>query len=116
MSDKPSFDRQLGLLHGLPDVVTSRPTTVRVTSLVSTDTYILQTVRQRDVGDTVFLECVGDGSVTRIVIPPKVIAVLDRQRNGLTDQNRKKSAKAVAAERKRLGIQPGFLKAKKEKA
>jgi len=112
-----TFDRLIGGLHGLPDVVCTAPSTVRaiVPLIGSAQTFIIQTYRQREQGDTIFLECVsGEGSL-RLAIPPKVADVIARQREALTDKSRSKAAKAVAAERKAAGILPGFMKGKRGK-
>jgi hypothetical protein len=107
-----TFDRLIGALHGLPDVVTTKPSTIRtlVPLLGSAQTFIVQTYRQRDQGDTIFLECVhGDGSF-RLAIPPKVAEAIARQHDALTDKARSKAAKAAAQERKDRGEQPAFLR------
>lgn len=120
MIDQPSsampdaFDRLLGSLHGLPDVTQTKVSTIRtVTPLLGTsEIYIVQSFRQAERGDTIFLERVSkDGSV-RIALPPSVSNAIARQRDSLTGKSRRKSAKAVAADRKARGIVPGFMKAK----
>jgi hypothetical protein len=107
-----TFDRMLGALDGLPDVTASRPSTIRaiVPLLGLAQTFIVQTYRQKDVGDTIFLECVSAEGSLRLAIPPKVADAIARQRDAISDQARSKAAKAVAAERKRQGIRPAFLK------
>lgn len=116
------FDRAIGALDGIPDVLKTAPTTLRaVTPLVgSAQTFIVQTFRQKDGGEdggparfTVFLEHVDEHGSTRLVIPPVVTAAIARQRDALTDRARSKAAKATAADRKARGIQPGFMKKKK---
>lgn len=114
------FDRMLGALFGLPDVLSTPPTTVRaVTPMIgSAQTFIIQTYRQRDgdkSGDTVFLEHVDERGSTRLVIPPAVTKVIARQRDALTDRSRRRGAQAAADDRKSRGIQPAFLKARKKK-
>lgn len=108
------FDRLEGALHGLPDVVVTKPSTIRARMplIGIAQTYVIQTYRQRDKGDTIFLETIADGHALRLVMPPEVSDAIARQRDSLTDKSRSKAAKATAAERKRLGIQPGFMKAK----
>lgn len=108
------FDRLIGALHGLPDVVASRPSTIRtmVPLLGNSQTFIVQTYRQRDHGDTIFVEFVGAGGSTRMVIPPKVAEAIARQRDAVTTIARRKAAKAVAQERKDRGEVPGFLRRK----
>lgn len=114
--DRPTipdaFDRLIGALHGLPDVVASKPSTIRTLSpLIGTaQTFIVQTYRQREQGDTIFLECVSAVGSFRIAIPAKVAEAIARQREALTDQIRSRIAKAAAQERKAKGIKPAFLK------
>jgi len=112
------FDRMMGALIDLPDVTRTKPTTLTVhTPLIGeAQTFVVQTLRQREVGDTIFLVYVdGTGSV-RIAIPPEVADAIARQRDALTTKVRKRVARDQAAQRKAAGIQPAFLKAKKAKA
>jgi hypothetical protein len=110
-----SFDRLLGALHGIPDVASTKPSTIRaVTPIVGTsELYIVQTYRQRDTGDTIFLECVRQSETLRIAIPPAVADAIARQRDVLTGKTRSKAAKAVAEARKERGELPGFMRGKK---
>lgn len=114
------FDRLLGSLHGLPDVVSTRQATVRaLTPLVgSSETFIIQTYRQRldDARslDTIFIEYIGKDRSLRLVLPSGVADVIARQRDQLGALNRRKAARRLAQERKDKGIQPAFLKPKKQ--
>lgn len=106
-----SFDRLLGAIHGLPDVCHTRPSTIRtVTPLLGTSNlFIVQTYRQTDAGDTIFLEAVSkDGSI-RLAIPPAVSDAIARQRDSLTDKTRSRAAKQSAQTRKEAGHIP-FVK------
>lgn len=109
------FDRTLGGLDGLPGVLQTGQTTVQsVTPIVGkAETFIVQTVRQPDTGDTIFLQCIGGERSFRLVIPPKVAAVIARQRDALTGRARRKAAQAAAQTRKERGIEPAFLKRKR---
>jgi hypothetical protein len=102
------FDRMIGGLVGLPDVVHTKPTTVRaLLPLVGrAQTFIVQTFRQREQGDTIFLECVSADGSMRLAIPPKVAEVIGRQAAALTDKSRSKAAKASAQDRKDAGFVP----------
>ena len=103
-----AFDRAIGVLHGLPDVSHSNVAVRRVVPLLGvggTELYVVQTYRQKDQGDTIFL-----------VIPPQVSAVIARQREQLTAKTRSKAAKAVAQARKERGEVPAFLKSKRKPA
>jgi hypothetical protein len=108
-----TYDRLMSALDGLPDVVTTRPSTVRaVTLLGNSETHIVQTMRQRDRGDTIFLEIVSRDGAVRLVIPPAVADTIARQRDALTSKARSKAARAAAQDRKDRGEQPAFLRRK----
>lgn len=112
-----SFDRILGGLDGLPDVTHAGPSTVRSVNFIGTSqTFIISTYRMRDKGDTVFLESVSADGSMRLVIPPKVVDAIVRQRDVLTGKVRKKVGKASAEARKARGELPGFMKNRKGKA
>jgi hypothetical protein len=111
------FDRMMGALVGLPDVTKTLPSTITCQSplIGEAQTFIVQTFRQREVGDTIFLQYVdGTGSV-RIAIPPQAADAICRQRDALTLKVRKRIAKDAAAARKARGELPGFMKGRKAK-
>lgn len=113
------FDRLYGGLDGLPDVVKTKASTLTVTppfGVGGSRTFIVQTVRQRDIGDTVFLQVVGASGSQRIALPPNVTDVIARQRDSITGQVRSKVARATAAERKAAGKKPGFKMSPAERA
>lgn len=107
-SSPDTFDRMMGALDGLPDVVAVKPSTVRVVVPIvgNAETYIVQSFRQRDEGDVVFIEHVGRKGTTRLVLPAKVADVIARQRESLTTKARKKAARRLADERKAAGVVP----------
>jgi hypothetical protein len=106
-----TYDRLVGGLKGLPDVIEVKPTTIRTVSplLGLSQTFIVQTIRQREVGDHIFLETVSREGSLRIALPPQVADAIARQRESLTARSRSKAAKRVAQERKDRGEQPAFL-------
>lgn len=108
------FDRTLSALHGLPDIVSTKPTMLRVipTFGIGTHLYSVETYRQRDRGDTVFLQYVAEDQTVRLVIPPSVVDAIVRQRDQLTTKSRKRAGRAVAQTLKARGIKPGFMKKK----
>ncbi len=109
------FDRLMGNLHGLPDVTHTKPTTVRtMTPLLGTaELFVLQTFRQREEGDTIFLEVVNKAGTVRVALPPAVADAIARQRDALTGKVRSRVAKASMAARMAAGERPGFQKRKK---
>lgn len=112
-----SFDRLLGSLHGLPDVTRTKPSTLRVVTPLTgvSQIFIVQTYRQREQGDTIFLESVNNAGTVRLAIPPAVAEAIARQRDALTGKVRSATGKRIAQERKDRGELPGFMKAKKTK-
>ena len=115
------FDRMLGALHGLPDVLKTKPTTIQsVVPLLGTSaTYIVQTYRRKDEKDdyafTAFLQIADGSGLTRVVLPDKVIDAVVMQRYALQRKGRRLKGKELAAARKAAGIEPGFMKARRGK-
>lgn len=107
------YDRQLAALHDLPDVVRTKPSTVRTVpplGIGGTQVFVVQTYRQSDRGDTLFLEVMGAEGATRLVLPPAVTGVIARQRDALGRRSRSRAAKAVAEDRLAAWLRPAFLK------
>lgn len=109
------FDRILGSLHGLPDITSTKPATIRtMTPLLGTsEMFIVQTYRQREQGDIIFLECVSRAGTVRLALPPQVADTIARQRDALTGKSRSRAAKANMEARMSRGEVPAFLKKKK---
>jgi hypothetical protein len=113
------FDKAFGTLVDLPDATKTQPTTVTsFTPLIGEiQQFTVQTVRHPDMGgDWVFLTYVDATGHVRLVIPPKAVAAIVRQRDSLTTQVRRRIGKASAAARKARGEEPGFMKHKRKKA
>jgi len=109
MSDtQDTFDRVIGMLHDLPDVTTSRPSTVvSVTPMLGrAQTFIVQTYRQREVGDFIFVQHIDGSGGARFVIPPSASEAIARQRETLGLTVRRKVGRRVAEERKARGERP----------
>jgi hypothetical protein len=114
MNNNGIFDRVVGGLDGLPDVRHTKPTTIAsvLPMLGNMQTFVVQTYRQRDVGDTILLQFIdGDGG-DRIVIPPKVAEAIARQRDALTKAGRRAAGRASAEAAKAAGREPAFLRKK----
>jgi hypothetical protein len=121
-SDDPRrsfFDRKLGALFGLPDVLSTSPATIQnATPMVGdAQSFIIQTYRQNDsngkAGYTTFIQAVDAAGAIRLVLPPSVTACIARQRDALLTKMRKRNSKAAATDRKNRGIEPGFAKGRK---
>ena len=111
-----AFDEVIGRLHSLPDTISVQPTVLRnvpTLGVGKTQLYVVQTFRQREEGDTIFLECVNDAGTIRLVIPPTVANTIARQRDQLTAKSRSKASSASAQARKDRGEKPAFMRGKK---
>ena len=108
------FNRVIGSLDGLPDVQHTRPTTVTTVHplIGESQTFVVQTYRQREQGDTIFLQYIDADGSDRIVIPPRVADAIARQRDALTHKSRSAAARLNAEARAERGEQPAFLRAK----
>lgn len=106
-----AFDRRMMALEGIPDSARTKPSTIQVvaTLLGHTATWTINTVRQRDIGDTVFVQCGDASGLVRLAIPPEVADVIARQRDALTAIIRRRHGKRIAQERKAAGLKPGFM-------
>jgi hypothetical protein len=93
------FDRVIGMLHDLPDVKETRPSTVIgvMPILGDVQTYVVQTYRQ-GADYFGFLQMVDAEGRERVIIPAKVMAAIYRQRESLQDRSTPESR---ARERKR---------------
>ncbi len=105
-----AFDRTIRNLEGLPDVVKTKPTTIRALSNVLNlaQTFIVQTYRHAERGDTIFIEYVGNDGSFRVPLPPEVADTISRQRDALTTKNRRKGAQQAVETRRAKGIVPNF--------
>ena len=111
------YDRSLASLDGIPDVIKTRPTTIReIPPLgLGTNLFTVQTFRHRDSGDTIFLESFSAEGAVRIVLPTAVADAIARQRDQLSTQSRRRAGKARAERDKLEGRMPGFMKIKNGK-
>ena len=103
-----AFDRIRAGMDGRPDVTRTRISTVRnIDTLVgNVSTFLVESVREKDEGDTIFLEVASKDGNVRIVLPPRVANVIARQRESLVSKVRSKAAREQAAQRKADGIEP----------
>ena len=116
------YDRTMRSLHNIPDATSVKPTTIRTMHpvLELAQTFVVQTYRHREQGDTIFVEYLSVEGHQRIALLPAVADVIARQRDALGTKNRRQSAKQRAARDKAAGVVPGFMrnpgKRKKRKA
>lgn len=112
-----AYDAAIKSLMGRPDTVHTAMVAIVLQDPMQTHEkqYTLRTFRVREEGDHICLTYVGAEGSFRLVLPPKVAAMIARQRDVLSSKNRKTAARAEAARRKAQGIEPGFMKARKAK-
>lgn len=110
------FDRGIAMLRDLPDTVDVDNTLHLAEPLTGrkATTYIVRRFRRSSEGDTLFLQVVQGEATKQIILPPKVMALLNRQDGVLTFKLRRQNGRRLAEERKNAGIEPGFMKAKKK--
>lgn len=106
------YDRVIGSIDGLPDVNKTRPSTISTVlpMLGNAQTFVVQTYRQREAGDTIFLQVIDAEGSDRMVIPAKVADAIARQRDALTRMSRRQAARATAQARMDRGEAPAFLR------
>lgn len=112
------YDRLIGSLDGLPDVRKTRPSTITsvLPMLGNAQTFVVQTYRQKELGDTVFLQLIDADGSDRIVVPPKVVDAIVRQRDALTKRARSETSREIARARIERGERPAFLREKVKEA
>jgi hypothetical protein len=109
------FDSMLSRMLGLPNGAHCSPTVVQSIDFYgNTTSYMIQTVRT-DEGVTSFVTQVNAQGSQRYILPTTVLAVIDRQRDSITTQLRRRHGKRIAEDRKARGIAPGFMKKKPAK-
>jgi|SRR5690348_17738310 len=110
------FDRVRGGLEGV--AMFTKPATVKNVQIITgkSETFIVETARHSELGDTIFVECMNEDGLVRLALPPKVANAIARQRDALTTRARSQAARAVAQERKERGELPGFMKSRGEAA
>lgn len=105
-----AFDKMLSRLMGLPGGAHTKPAAVQAIDFYGhTTSFMIQMVKT-DGGETAFVSQVSATGAVRFILPPRVLATLDRQRVSLTKQVRRRNGKRIAEERSAAGIKPGFMK------
>lgn len=126
MSQSPAmpdrYDRLMGLLDGLTDTLSVKPSTIPVVpplGVGGSESYIVQTYRQQHRNedgrvtkseDTIFLVCVNADGSYRVALPAAVADAIARQRDALNMRSRTKGARERAQRDKAAGVVPGFLR------
>jgi hypothetical protein len=102
------FDLALSGLLGHPDGAHTQPAVMQhVDHYGNVTTYVVQTVRWAE-GNTVFVTSVNssDGPPKRYILPPKVLALMQRQQDAVSTQVRRRQGKRLAEQRTANGQPP----------
>lgn len=99
------YDYQMGQQDGLTGSLKTKPSVIRtmVGIIGRVQTFTIQTLRNPEFGDFVFIEFTSADGFHRIVLPPAVADAIARQRDGLTTTGRSRRGKDAAAARKASG-------------
>lgn len=109
------FDKLLYRLMGLPNGAHTAPSVIQSIDFYGNVTsYMVQTVRTEQ-GATAFVTQVNAQGSQRYMLPQAILAVIDRQRESITTQLRRRHGRRIAEERKAQGLEPGFMKGKRER-
>ena len=111
-AEPDAYDRAYGQAQGFPHTKPSTITAANVMGIGGVRSYIVETFRLPEVGDTVFVQITGPEGLQRVHLPPSVTTAIARQRDSLTAQSRSRAGKARAAADKAAGIKPGFMRGK----
>lgn len=112
-AEPDAYDRAYGQAQGFPHTKPSTITAANVMGIGGVRSYIVETFRLPEVGDTVFVQITGPEGLQRVHLPPSVTTAIARQRDALTTKARSRAGKARAAADKAAGIAPGFLRGKR---
>lgn len=104
------FDRLLSSLTGLPNGASTKLAAVQYSDFYGhTTTYNIRSVKTEE-GVTTFVTQGDANGQVRFILPPSVLATIDRQRASLTKQVRRRNGKRIAEERAAAGIKPAFMR------
>jgi hypothetical protein len=93
------FDRLLSSMLGLPNGAHTQPSVVQSIDFYgNTTSFIIQTVRT-DEGTTAFVTQVNAQGSQRYILPFKVLETINRQRDSITTQVRRRHGRRVMEER-----------------
>jgi hypothetical protein len=100
------YDIKLAELLGLTNSAHIEPVCVQhIDDYGNVTVFQIQTVRT-DIGATVFMTIAKGSALLKYVLPPKVLRVLDRQRDSATVIVRRRHGRRLAEERQLGGLNP----------
>lgn len=94
-----AYDRAYGQAQGFPHTKPSTITAANVMGIGGVRSYIVETFRVPEMGDTLFVQIAGPEGLQRVHLPPPVTIAIARQRDALSTQSRKRAGKARAQAR-----------------
>jgi len=102
------YDRIRGGLHNV--ALFTKPSTIKNVQAITgkSETYVVETARYEDQGDTIFIEALDENGLTRLALPPKVANAIAAQRDALTRRRRSMVSRAVMKARIAAGEAIGF--------
>jgi hypothetical protein len=107
------FDKLLSSMVGLPNGAHCAPAVVQAIDFYGhTTSFMIQTVRT-DEGVIAFVTQVNAQGSQRYILPQHVLQTIDRQRDSISTQIRRRHGRRIAEERKAAGKLPGFMKKRK---
>jgi hypothetical protein len=110
------FDQTIAKLIGHPDGAHTQPAVVQdVDFYGNVSSYMLQTVKWPE-GVTQFVTVVNAAGSNRYMLPPRVLAVLDRQRESVSLQVRRRHGRRLAEASKAAGRVTSFTPEMRAKA
>jgi hypothetical protein len=94
-------------LRDNPTAIETRQSTVELTTLLgANETWVIQAVRVEG-RMTVFVQFVGDDGGRRFVLPPEVVATIQRHGAGAVTKVRRRAARQAVATKREAGIPIG---------
>jgi hypothetical protein len=110
------WELELDRLIGHPNGAHTQPTIVQAQDWYKNVTaYMIQTVKWEK-GDVVFLTLVNGTKSERFILPPSVLAAIDRQRAAVTTMVRRRHGQRLAESQKAAGRVHGFTPEMRAKA
>jgi phage gp36-like protein len=107
------FDKLLSSMIGLPNGAHTQPTVIQhIDFYGNTTSYMIQTART-DEALVAFVTQVDASGSKRYTLPLPVLAVIDRQREAITKQLRRRNGRRIAEDRKARGEKSAFMKTKR---
>lgn len=109
-------DRMLSRLMGLPNGAHTQPSVVQTMDYYgNVNNFTVQTVRW-DEGNTVFVTKIGADGPERYMLPPKVLALITRQADAVSNMVKRRHGQRLAEQRKADGWVPNFTPEMRKKA